>query len=123
MKSIAWKAVLVVSALGFLTSPVTAATYSLFDAASCYAIGSWDSASATCTMDRDVTGGQVQITAPGITLDCANHTIGGDRYGISLVGVTDVTVQNCVINPSQLTGCRGIDSSGHRHRFLHNTFP
>ncbi len=74
-------------------------------------------------MDRNVTGGQVQIAAPGITLDCANHSIGGDRYGVSVVGVTDVTVQNCVINPSQLTGCRGIDSSGHRHRFLHNTFP
>jgi parallel beta-helix repeat protein len=63
----------------------------------------------------------IHITASGITLDCAWHTISGDgsAVGIVLNNVDDVIVKNCIFNDFE-NGTNIINS--HTNHFEENTF-
>ena len=59
----------------------------------CSIIGTWDSASSTCTLSSDITDGVV-IGTNYIILDGNGHTISGDPNGIIIDRKFDVTVKN-----------------------------
>jgi parallel beta-helix repeat protein len=66
----------------------------------CETVGTWNSATKTCTLTIDVIGA-IQIDSPGITLDGAGKSITGDSTGYGVLiptNVNNVTVKNCVIS-------------------------
>jgi len=62
----------------------------------CNLIGSWDSATKTCTLDINVAE-TIQIDSNNIILDCNGHSITGTGTGngIYLSSKSGVTVKNC----------------------------
>ena len=94
----------------------------------CSTIGTWSSATLTCTMNQDFTSVQVQDTAieiqgSGITLDCDDHSIIGTVSNKCIWSTTryatNVVVRNCVFLDCH-QGIRGYDGRSHlyeRNRF------
>jgi len=65
----------------------------------CTKYGTWDSATSTCTLTKDLTE-SVEITANNIVLDCNNHKITWEKtgyYGIYLNSKQGITIRNCII--------------------------
>ena len=74
----------------------------------CTSIGTWNEASKTCRLTRDLTGEAIQITGNGVTLDGAGHSLTGKRvvvtgdlqpFGVYVarrngVNITNLTVQH-----------------------------
>ncbi len=65
----------------------------------CFSIGTWNSATKTCTLTHDLTE-SVEVAGDDATLDCGGHTISGSGSGngVLLSGRTNATVQNCHIS-------------------------
>ena len=63
----------------------------------------------TLTNDLSANDSCITITANDIVLDCTGHTInfdlnGGEGDGITLNGVTNTTIKNCIVNNSDPAG-------------------
>lgn len=60
----------------------------------CTSIGTWDSATKTCTLTTDINE-TIQIDSNNITLDGNGHMVGsGYGYGVYLYGKTAITIKN-----------------------------
>ena len=102
--------VLVVSLIGILIIPNAFAEITITDDATggdCASIGTWDSASRTCTFTSDLSE-QVTVGANYITLDGNGHTLDRlpetdcstsvpDRYGIHFNARTTLVIKNFII--------------------------
>ncbi len=64
--------------------------------------GTWTAGTKTCELGSDLNGVQIAISSNDITLDCgvSNKKLTGAGFGIgvSMTGVSDVSVKNCVID-------------------------
>lgn len=72
------------------------------DAASGARHGAWSARTRVCTLLADVeVSGTMTVDADRLTLDCANHTLrgaaGGPPARLEIVGRTQVTVRDCVL--------------------------
>ena len=69
----------------------------------CSDIGTWNSGTNTCTLNRDITG-YIEIHDLGVTLDGNGHTLSGsseyDSYGVNVYEAGSVTVKNLHIKDS-----------------------
>jgi hypothetical protein len=64
-------------------------------------LGTFDAATATCTMDRDVEE-SIAIYDPNLTLDCAGHQLGSNQVPRSIgiwvsEGAQRATIKNCTL--------------------------
>ncbi len=77
------------------------------------ALGTWDGATKTCTLTRDVPE-TIQFDQAGLTLDCAGHRLVGDGTGVGVQNIwwADSTVRNCRIEGFPV----GIRLGGKAHR-------
>ena len=69
----------------------------------CNTIGSWNTSTKTCTLNKDTTK-SIEIKDNGITLDGDNHTVQGPNSNIGIYvngglfgDITDVTVKNIIV--------------------------
>lgn len=65
----------------------------------CMLIGTWDPLAKTCLLSANVYA-PVEIMSNGITLDGNGYALlgVGDGYGVTITGLTDVTVRNLVVD-------------------------
>jgi len=101
-----------------LSQPAFATQFTISDNATggaCISIGTWDSATKTCTLTGDLpTGDNIVIGSSGITLDGAGHSLTGtgSGNGILAVSVNELTIKNTRVS-GFVRGISLIGGSGH----------
>jgi parallel beta-helix repeat protein len=83
----------------------------------CASIGTWNAATKTCTLRKDLTGESIQIAGDGITLDGGGHTLTGaslgdllQPFGVLVKQRTGVSISNLTVRKF-MAGIQMIESS------------